>query len=1564
MKNITINTEKKRETNKNKLLRDKRKKNKLYFFILNFIILNLISCIFSKKIETNIKRNLQETYSEITLKISGGGTQQILNSYFIPIPYYLEVNSVPKTFNYTITDLEYDQNNIIIMKFNKIITSCENMFSGLSNINQINLTNFDFTEVTSMKGMFYGNSNLRKLNFNINHKISKITNLENAFKGCNLLESIDLSMLDTSLVTNMANMFRECYSLQNLNVSHFNTIFVTDMEYMFYGCGLLTSLNINNFNTASVTNMASMFNSCYQLKSLNLINFNTNLVNDMNSMFSHCYSLSSLNLSNFDTSLVSNMSNLFNGCNNLQKIDLSNFKTDLVTDMSYMFNGCTELTKLNLSKFNTSLVNNMEYIFGNCFKLISLEIENFDTILVTNMKFMFYECNSITKLNINKFDTNLVNNMQNIFSGCKSLLSIDLSNFKTSSVNNMEYMFSDCQSLTSLNLINFDTSLVANMEFMFYGCINLKEINLSNFNTSLVYNMNSMFYNCNSLTYLNLSNFITSKVINMQSMFYGCSNLKILDISNFDTSLVTDMNSMFFKCKELTSFNLYHFNFASVNYMGSMFYSCNNMNYINIYHFQENEIINVFDLFIKGTDNLKYCISDEENSPKIISEINTIKNKEREKTIKEKNKCIDKCSNDDIYRYDYNNICYIECPKPTSVSNNNNYLCEPLKCNKYYNYEKTECLDYIPDGFFLNNSNKGTIDKCHPDCKTCHKKEINNNTNCDSCLNSKYFDLGNCLTSCPNNLYFEDTKNNMTNLICKCSYNIKCQLCTLESIKYNLCLSCNNDEGYFPKENDETNNNSFINCYKDLEGYYLDCDNIYRECYSTCSKCNKGGDIINNNCIECITTHSFRDDFNNDTNCYKNCLNYYYFDLEGNYFCTKKKECPKIYNKFIKDKNKCIDECYKDNIYKYEYENECYKKCPEGTDILVNNTYLCELICEKNILYIDLENKNCLEKCEPEDFFNGKCGLYKPNLVNQQDYVKYIISEIENGKMDSILTNMIDNDLTIRDNNLLYQIKFLDNEININTSNIQLKKCEEILKQKNNIIKRKKLLLFKTDYYINGLLIPIVDYIIFNPDNYKKIDLNNCLNEKIDIYSPVNIDENVNNLFIYNPKSEFYNDSCFPYKTDFGTDITLKDRKLEFNNNYISLCEKNCKYKEYKSVIKKVICECKIKNESSLLANLHMNKDHLIYQFMDVEETKNSKSILKCHHILFTNEGLEANIPSYIIIVFFILYTFQLCFLRKKMKDNNFGKRILIKNEIDKIDKVKINPPRKNVKTKSTLLKDLRSSFMQRYVFKKPTFQIKSSKSINSQKSLKNQDIYNSIIENARIEEEKEKNIMNNLKDSELNILPYEKAKKYDKRTFLEYYISLIKNRYLLFLSFSHNEDYFSAYINRCILINSFPLFYLFNALFFTESTLHEIYIYKSFKMHLSTIFYSTLISSIIVTFVRYLSLPTIKLYEIEKEISTHSNKIIKSYKCKNNLVFILMYIFMIFSWYYLSSFCAVYRNSQIFLLENVLICYSIFLVYPFIYYLIPGFFRISSLSHTKKNSECFYNMSKLLQLF
>ena len=56
--------------------------------------------------------------------------------------------------------------------------------------------------------------------------------------------------------------------------------------------------------------------------------------------------------------------------------------------------------------------------------------------------------------------------------------------------------------------------------------------------------------------------------------------------------------------------------------------------------------------------------------------------------------------------------------------------------------------------------------------------------------------------------------------ICKCP-NIKCLICSPESLLNDLCISCNKDKNFYPIYNDNSNIYPFINCYNEPEGYFL-----------------------------------------------------------------------------------------------------------------------------------------------------------------------------------------------------------------------------------------------------------------------------------------------------------------------------------------------------------------------------------------------------------------------------------------------------------------------------------------------------------------------------------------------------------------------------------------------------------------------------------------------------------------------------------------------------------------------------------------------------------------------
>ena len=234
---------------------------------------------------------------------------------------------------------------------------------------------------------------------------------------------------------------------------------------------------------------------------------------------------------------------------------------------------------------------------------------------------------------------------------------------------------------------------------------------------------------------------------------------------------------MFNGCQSLISLNLNSFTFSeSLTYFGNMFTG------------------------VKST--LKYCINNiiSEGIQSQLSPYSQLNCSDlcseflESKYIPDKNKCIINCINDDTFNYEYKNECFISCPKGTHQEND--YLCEEdLICHNYYNYERTECLDEIPLGYYLNSTIDKTLDKC----------------------------------------------------------NIKCSNCTKESMTGGLCISCNNGEGYYQKENDELNENSFFDCYNGEQlGYYLDVgEKKYNPCFYICKSCSRSGDSENHNCLEC-----------------------------------------------------------------------------------------------------------------------------------------------------------------------------------------------------------------------------------------------------------------------------------------------------------------------------------------------------------------------------------------------------------------------------------------------------------------------------------------------------------------------------------------------------------------------------------------------------------------------------------------------------------------------------------------------------------------------------------------
>ena len=466
------------------------------------------------------------------------------------------------------------------------------LLSGLSDVKQIDVTNFDISHVTDMTNMFSGDTNLTKI--------------------------IGLSTWNVENVTSMNSMFAGDTALTNLDSSNWKPLKVTNMAAMFKGCSGLKSITLNwGQNTKNVQNFSEMFSGDKNLTEINgLSDWDVSNATDFRWMFTNDTSLTEINgLSGWDVSNATQLSNMFSGDSSLKSMDLSNWKTSKVTDLSNLFNGDTALQTVNMSNMDLRNVNNFNLMFSGATSLSKIDFRN--TRFLDSDKIQssyFNSTNPIVELsgakNVPKFlfdmlksskaktidlrNTSLASNITDLstaFYNDQAVEEIDMTGFDISHITNMSNMFANCSALTSLNLSwGGNTKNVKNFAWMFANDNNLQTIDgIGEWNVSNATDISHMFacinleYNfaqpqyCGSLTSLDLSNWYTGKVTNMEAVFWGQKSLTTVgNFSNWDTGNVTNMCYLFAGCEKLqfdntALANLAKWNTSNVTNMRALF---------------------------------------------------------------------------------------------------------------------------------------------------------------------------------------------------------------------------------------------------------------------------------------------------------------------------------------------------------------------------------------------------------------------------------------------------------------------------------------------------------------------------------------------------------------------------------------------------------------------------------------------------------------------------------------------------------------------------------------------------------------------------------------------------------------------------------------------------------------------------------------------------------------------------------------------------------------------------------------------------------------------------------
>lgn len=310
-------------------------------------------------------------------------------------------------------------------------STCSFMFVD-SNVHEIDLTEFDTTNVVNMDYMFLKADLGDRLKVNsstttqangadrniLTFNTEGVTSMSGMFKDCKV-KHLDLSSLRTHNVTDFSDMFYNCDSLIDLNVDGFDTSNAEDFNGMFHGCNKLTQLNVKHFNVNSVLHMSYLFSGCRRLKVINLEGWDFSQVRDANEMFGYCGKLEKI-IANFNFNMIKGMAFMFDCCTKLSEVDLTHSDLSHVFDFGYMFFNCEGLKKISFSQGVWQKAKYTLGMFGNCKALERLNLPDVDLNDVVRSYAMFDDCDSLKEIymehpfNLDKYEHEL------IFGNCKA----------------------------------------------------------------------------------------------------------------------------------------------------------------------------------------------------------------------------------------------------------------------------------------------------------------------------------------------------------------------------------------------------------------------------------------------------------------------------------------------------------------------------------------------------------------------------------------------------------------------------------------------------------------------------------------------------------------------------------------------------------------------------------------------------------------------------------------------------------------------------------------------------------------------------------------------------------------------------------------------------------------------------------------------------------------------------------------------------------------------------------------------------------------------------------------
>ena len=216
-------------------------------------------------------------------------------------------------------------------------------------------------------------------------------------------------------------------------------------------------------------------------------------------------------------------------------------------------------------------------------------------------------------------------------------------------------------------------------------------------------------------------------------------------------------------------------------------------------------------------------------------------------------------------------------------------------------------------------------------------------------------------------------------------------------------------------------------------------------------------------------------------------------------------------------------------------------------------------------------------------------------------------------------------------------------------SNIDLGECEALLKTTYSIDPNLSLIFFKYERVGSIGSERDIQYEVYHPITYEKLNLSICEDIKVTLTIPIEISdelaEMIQNIIDqgYNPfdlNDKFYREICTPYNSENGTDVLLDDREEYIYSTIANetQCPSGCSMSSYSLDSKYITCECNANDTGIVALDLnHISGQNILNSVLSTLKNSNYK-VMRCYNLVFNFKIFCHNYGSIITLIFFVIY--------------------------------------------------------------------------------------------------------------------------------------------------------------------------------------------------------------------------------------------------------------------------------------------------------------------------------------